>query len=85
MSTIAEYPILGVLLVSLVLSLMFTLFRKLFRFTVSLAIIIIALAIVMHYLGHDTLPDEGKEVLREAEELFSELKETTTAHPRMQG
>lgn len=69
-NTITEYPILGVLLVSLVVSLIFTIFRKLLKFAVSIAVIIIALAIVMHYLGHDTLPEQGKEVLRKAEEVL---------------
>lgn len=69
-NTITEYPILGVLLVSLVVSLIFTIFRKLLKFAVSIAVIIIALAIVMHYFGHDTLPEQGKEVLRKAEEVL---------------
>jgi uncharacterized protein YacL len=70
-STFSTHPVLGILLLALLLSLIFTVIRKLLKFAVSLAIIIIALAIVMHYLGHDTLPDEGKEVLREAEKLLS--------------
>lgn len=69
-STLSDYPILGVLLVSLVVSLVFTLVKKLLKFAVSIAVIIIALAIVMHYLGHDTLPEQGKEVLRKAEEVL---------------
>ncbi|MDX9757622.1 MAG: hypothetical protein RBU27_00530 [Bacteroidota bacterium] len=69
-NTLTEYPILGVLLVSLVVSLIFTVVKKLLKFAVSISIIIIALAIVMHYLGHDTLPEQGKEVLRKAEEVL---------------
>ncbi len=69
-TTLAEYPILGVLLVSLVVSLVFTLVKKLLKFAVSIAIVIIALAIVMHYLGHDTLPEQGKKVLEKAEEVI---------------
>ncbi len=69
-NALAEYPILGVLLVSLVVSLIFTVVKKLLKYAVSIAIIIIALAIVMHYLGHDTLPEQGKRVLQKAEEIL---------------
>jgi hypothetical protein len=70
LNTLFENPILGVILVSLVVSLVFTLIRKLFKLAVGLGIIIIALAIVMHYFGYDSLPDEGKKVLQKAEEML---------------
>jgi ribose/xylose/arabinose/galactoside ABC-type transport system permease subunit len=69
-NALSEYPILGVLLVSLVVTLIFSVFKKLLKFAVSIALIIIALAIVMHYLGHDTLPEQGKKVLRKVEEVL---------------
>ncbi|MCB2205437.1 hypothetical protein KQI65_11875 [bacterium] len=68
--TLFEHPILGVVLVSLIVSLVFTIVRKLFKVAVGLAVIIIALAIVMHYFGYDSLPKEGKEVLQKAEEML---------------
>lgn len=69
-NALAEYPILGVLLVSLVVTLIFTIAKKLIKVAVSVAVIIIALAIVMHYLGLDTLPDQGKQILQKAEEVI---------------
>lgn len=62
---ILENPILGVIIVSLVASLIFTIFKKLFKFAVGIGIIIIALAIVLHFFGVDALPPEGKEILNE--------------------
>ncbi len=69
-NTLAEYPILGVLLVSLVVSLVFTIAKKLLKFAVSIGIVIIALAIVLHYLGEDTLPEQGKKVLEKVEQVI---------------
>ena len=62
---ILENPILGVIVVSLLASLIFTIFKKLFKFAVGIGIIIIALAIVLHFFGVDSLPEEGKEILNE--------------------
>lgn len=70
LSLIMDNPILGVVFVSLVVSLIFTLFKKLFKFAVGLGIIIIALAIVLHFFGVDSLPPEGKEILHKAEEII---------------
>lgn len=70
LNTLLEHPILVVVLVSLVASLVFTLVKKLFKLAVGLGIIIIAFAIVMHYFGYDSLPEEGKEVLHKAEEIL---------------
>ncbi|MFZ1731810.1 MAG: hypothetical protein WBQ23_16040 [Bacteroidota bacterium] len=69
-NALSEYPILGVLLVSLVVSLVFTLAKKLLKFAVSIGIVIIALAIVMHYLGEDTLPEQGKKMLEKVENVI---------------
>jgi protein-S-isoprenylcysteine O-methyltransferase Ste14 len=69
-NTLLAYPILGVIFVSLVVSLVVTLVKKLLKIAVGLGIIIIALAIVLHYFGHDTLPQEGKDVLQKAEEIL---------------
>lgn len=69
-NALAEYPILGVLLVSLVVTLVFTIIKKLLKVAVSIAVIIIALAIVMHYLGVDTLPEQGKRILQKTEEVL---------------
>lgn len=71
LNAISEYPILGVLLVSLVVTLFFSLAKKLIKFAVAIAIIIIALAIIMHYLGHDTLPEQGKRVLQKVEKAIT--------------
>ena len=62
---ILENPILGVIVVSLLASLIFTIFKKLFKFAVGIGIIIIALAIVLHFFGVDSLPEEGREILNE--------------------
>jgi uncharacterized protein YacL len=70
LNTLLENPILGVIFVSLVVSLVVTIVKKLLKVAMGLGIIIIALAIVLHYFGHDTLPPEGKEVLQKAEELL---------------
>jgi ribose/xylose/arabinose/galactoside ABC-type transport system permease subunit len=70
LNALSEYPILGVLLVSLVVTLFFSLAKKLIKFAVSIAIIIIALAIIMHYMGHDTLPEQGKKVLQKVEKVI---------------
>ncbi|PLX29030.1 MAG: hypothetical protein C0600_09060 [Ignavibacteria bacterium] len=64
-------PILAVIAIILVISLVVTIIKKLVKIAVALGIIIIALAIVLHYFGHDTLPQEGKEVLEKAEEMIS--------------
>ncbi len=65
LTLILENPILGVIIVSLLASLVFTIFKKLFKFAVGIGIIIIALAIVLHFFGVDSLPEEGKEILNE--------------------
>lgn len=65
-----ENPILAVIVIILVISLIVTIVKKLIKIAVVLGIIIIAFAIVLHYFGHDTLPQEGKEVLQKAEEMI---------------
>ncbi len=70
LNTLLANPILGVVFVSLVVTLVVTIIKKLLKIAIGLGIIIIALAIVLHYFGHDTLPQEGKEVLQKAEELL---------------
>lgn len=62
---ILEHPILGVILVVLLASLAFTIVRRLFKIAVGIGIIIIALAIVLHFFGVDALPEEGKNILNE--------------------
>ena len=65
--------LLNILLANPILAiwLIVTIIKKLVKIAVTLAIIIIALAIVLHYFGHDTLPQEGREVLEKAEEIIS--------------
>ncbi|MBN1448223.1 MAG: hypothetical protein JXA28_09860 [Bacteroidetes bacterium] len=66
LTLILENPILGVVFVSLIASLIFTVVKKLFKLAVGLGIIIIALAIVLHFFGYDSLPQEGKELIEKA-------------------
>jgi hypothetical protein len=70
LNALSEYPILGVLLVSLIVTFIFSLTKKLLKFAVSIAIVIIAIAIIMHYLGHDTIPEPGKKVLQKVEAVL---------------
>jgi hypothetical protein len=66
LTLILDNPVLGVIFGSLIVSLVFTLVKKLFKFAVGLGIIIIALAIVLHFFGYDSLPQEGKKLIEEA-------------------
>jgi hypothetical protein len=70
LNTLFEHPVLAVIAVALIVSLVITIIKKLLKLAVSISIVIIALAIVLHCFGEDTLPREGKEALRHIEELL---------------
>jgi hypothetical protein len=58
--------VIGLMLLAVIISIA----KKLFKLAFILSVMIIASAIVLHYFGYDTLPPGGKELLQDTEEFI---------------
>lgn len=69
---LSTHPVVALFAAGLVVALAASLVKKLFKLAFALAVIIVALAIVGHVLGVDTLPEPGKRLMRKAGEAVEQ-------------
>ena len=65
-----QNPIISLVVGLLIVAILIAVIKKLFKLAFYLSVILIATAIMLQILGYNTLPEEGKKILDDADELL---------------